>query len=273
MHLTVRDLDRQVEYYERRIGLRVRSRDGAVQLGAGGEALLALWENPRGTRPRRATGLFHFAILLPSRPCLARTLAHLIRTETPIAGAADHDVSEALYLSDPEGNGIEIYRDRPREEWPREGGGYRMGVEPLDGAGLLAEARDAPDRGGVLPPETRIGHIHLHVRAIDEARQFYAGALGFQETARMGTSALFVSAGGYHHHVGLNTWNGVGAPAPPAGSQGLRRYEIVLPDEAEVERVASRLRDAGIATERGDEGLETADPSGNRIVLRRGPGS
>lgn len=273
VHLTVGDLTRQVEYYERRIGLRARSRDGAAQLGAGGEALLTLWENRQATRPRRTTGLFHFAILLPSRPWLARTLAHLIRTETPIAGASDHGVSEALYLSDPEGNGIEIYRDRPREEWPREGDGYRMKTDPLDGAGLLAEAGDAPDRGGELPSETRMGHIHLHVRAIDEARQFYVGVLGFQETARMGTSALFVSAGGYHHHVGLNTWNGAGAPAPPSGSQGLRRYEMVLPDETEIDRVASRLRGAGITMERGDEGLETADPSGNRIVLRRGPGS
>lgn len=271
VHLTVRDIARQVEYYERRIGLRVRSRDGAVQLGAGGEALLTLRENPKATRPRRTTGLFHFAILLPSRPWLARTLTDLIRTETPIAGASDHGVSEALYLSDPEGNGIEIYRDRPREEWPRDGDGYRMKTDPLDGPGLLAEAQGAPDGGGELPPETRIGHIHLHVRAIDEARQFYVDVLGFQETARMGTSALFVSAGGYHHHVGLNTWNGVGAPAPRAGSQGLRRYEVLLPDEAEVERVASRLRNAGIAVERGDEGLETADPSGNQIVLRRGP--
>lgn len=272
VHLTVRDIARQVEYYERSIGLRARSRDGAVQLGAGGEALLTLWENPQAIRSRRTTGLFHFAILLPSRPSLARTLAHLIQTKTPIAGASDHGVSEALYLSDPEGNGIEIYRDRPREEWPREGDGYRMTVDPLDGERLLAEAGGAPDRGGELPPETRMGHIHLHVRAIDEAREFYVGVLGFQETARMGTSALFVSAGGYHHHVGLNTWNGVGAPAPPAGSQGLRRYEVLLPDETEIERVASRLRGAGITMERGDEGLETADPSGNRIMLRRGSG-
>ncbi|MGH7682039.1 MAG: VOC family protein [Candidatus Eiseniibacteriota bacterium] len=269
VHLAVRDLERETGFYERRIGLRASPTEGGATLSAGGEVLLRLWENPRASLPRRTTGLYHLAILLPSRPWLARTLGHLIQSETPISGASDHGVSEALYLSDPEGNGIEIYRDRPREEWSRDGDEVRMVVDPLDLEGLLAEAAPSAAWDG-LPPETRIGHIHLHVRDIDEARRFYVGVVGFQETARLATSALFVSAGGYHHHVGLNTWNGVGAPAPPPGSQGLRHYDILLPDDGEVGRIASRLRGAEISVEDGKEGLETADPSGNRIVLRVG---
>ena len=267
VHLTVQDLDRQIAYYEQRIGFRVHDRrEGVARLGTGGPDLLVLWENARMTRPRGTTGLYHFAVLLPSRQWLALALAHLRDTRTTIVGASDHLVSEALYLEDPDGNGIEIYRDRPRDEWPREGSGYRLATLPLDIAGLLAEI-SGPNPWKGLPPETRIGHIHLHVRGIPESEGFYVGAMGFQETGRLGSTALFLAAGGYHHHIGINTWNGVGASAPPRDALGLRRFVIRVPDDDEAHRVAGRIRDAGGLIEETNAGFETADPSGNRILL------
>lgn len=271
VHLTVAYLDRAVAFYEERLGLAAHRREGAVAvLGAGGEDLLVLVED-RDARPASgATGLYHFALLVPSRPALARTLARLEETGTPLSGAADHGVSEALYLSDPDRNGIEVYRDRPREAWPRRDGELAMTTDPLDLDDLRAALDDedgAGERPASLAPGTAIGHVHLHVSRLEPARRFYVEILGFEVTQRYGPAALFVSAGGYHHHVGLNTWKGVGAPPPPPGSTGLRRFELRLPGAAELERVRGRLAEAAVAAEERPDGLLVRDPSDNGVLL------
>jgi catechol 2,3-dioxygenase len=269
-YLTVADLDRSERFYRDVLGFRELARDGAtLTLTADGKRpLLVLAERPGAPpKPARATGLYHFAILTPSRLDLARSLRRLAEARYPLTGASDHLVSEALYLDDPDGNGIEIYRDRPRAEWPRSGGQIRMATDPLDIDGILAELErdDRPWDG--LAPATTIGHMHLHVADLKAAEEFYHGVLGFDIIVRYGPSALFVSAGGYHHHLGLNTWAGVGAPPAPAGSAGLRYFVVRLPDQAALEAVLARVRDAGIAIEQIAEGALVRDASGNGVVL------
>jgi catechol 2,3-dioxygenase len=182
-------------------------------------------------------------------------------------GAADHGVSEALYLADPDGNGIEIYRDRPRAQWPYAGGQLRMGADPIDFDDLLTEKNTGETRAG-LATGTVVGHVHLHVARLEDAERFYVGVLGFQLMQRYGPSALFVSAGGYHHHIGLNTWAGVGAPPPPPGAIGLRHVVLQLPGAAALDAVAAQVRAAGVAIETVDGGLLVRDPAKNAILLR-----
>jgi catechol 2,3-dioxygenase len=215
-----------------------------------------------------ATGLYHFAILVPSRRDLARALRRLVAADTVMQGAADHGVSEALYLADSDGNGIEIYRDRPRTEWPYAAGQLRMGADPLDLDGLLAEARSG--NGAGLAAGTVIGHVHLHVSRLAEAERFYVGVLGFDLMQRYGPSALFVSAGGYHHHIGLNTWAGVGAPPPPPGAIGLRHFDVLLPDAAALLDVEQRLTAEALPIEPAADGFIVRDPSRNAIHFTRG---
>jgi catechol 2,3-dioxygenase len=265
-HLTVADLDRSIRFYEERVGLRTAWRRGDdAGLGAGGADLLVLHASPTAPRPARTTGLYHVAILVPSRPDLGRVLQHLAETRTPLQGFADHLVSEAIYLADPDGNGLEIYRDRPRAEWPMDNGRIRMASDPLDVDSLLADARR--DGAPELPPDTRVGHIHLHVARLDEAERFYTTGLGFDLVTRYGGTASFMSAGGYHHHVAVNTWAGVGAPRPPEGAIGLRQFVVRVSRPDEVARVAARLRDAGYTADVAPDSLTTADPSGNRVVV------
>jgi catechol 2,3-dioxygenase len=183
-----------------------------------------------------------------------------------LSGASDHLVSEALYLSDPEGNGIELYRDRPREEWPVRDGRLQMDTLPLDLDGVLGELRRV-DSGAPMAPGTRIGHVHLNVSDLAAAEEFYVGLLGFEVTVRGYPGALFVSAGGYHHHLGLNTWAGEGARRPPSGSRGLRRFEIVLPDEWALEDLERRITGRGGTYRRDEDVLYVTDPSGNELVL------
>ena len=269
--LTVADLDREREFYERAIGLRVLGDEGdadgsTLRLGADGTVAIELIGDPDAPPRRRGTtGLFHLAILVPSRADLASALRRVVGAGGPLAGASDHLVSEALYLTDPEGNGIEIYRDRPREEWRRVDGQIEMATLPLDLDSLLAEQGEG--ESSHAPAGTRIGHVHLHVADLAAAEEFYAGVLGFDVTVRDYPGALFLSAGGYHHHIGVNTWAGEGAPAPPPGSRGLRRFEILLPGTADLEAAERRLRDAGVEARRDGEGVHTADPSRNGIVL------
>ena len=270
VRLTVADLDGSRAFYERAIGLRELERgDGGVRLGvAPGRALVELAGRPDAPgRPRRSTGLFHLAILVPGRAELARSLRRVLDAGASFTGASDHLVSEALYLDDPEGNGIEIYRDRPREEWARDdAGALRMDTLPLDVEGVLAEMPGDPDEG--MPEGTTMGHVHLQVRDIPEAEAFYAGVLGFEPTVRGYPGALFVSAGGYHHHVGLNTWGTAGAPAPPAGARGLDRFEVVVPSAEGVAAIEGRGRAAGGEPEPHDGGILLRDPSGNRVLVR-----
>ena len=266
VHLTISDLDRSLRFYQRQLGFTVHQRtDRTATLGAGGPDLLVLAECENAPRVRGTTGLYHFAILVPSRGDLARALRRLVETDTVMQGAADHGVSEALYLADPDGNGIEVYRDRPREQWPHVGSTLRMGADPLDLDALLTES--SGDDGAGLASGTRIGHVHLHVSRLADAERFYVDVLGFELMQRYGPSALFVSAGGYHHHFGLNTWAGVGAPPPPPGALGLDHVVVRL-TAAGVAGVVDRLRAASIPFETASGGALARDPAGNAILFQ-----
>ena len=269
VHLTIADLDRSIRFYESHVGFVVQRRDQRTAwLGAGGPDLLALTQCESAPRVRGTTGLYHFAILVPSRHDLARSLRRLVETETVIQGAADHGVSEALYLADVDGNGIEIYRDRPRAEWPYLHGQLHMGADPLDFDNLLADESAASAASGAgLAGGTVIGHVHLHVSRLADAERFYVNVLGFDMMQRYGPSALFVSAGGYHHHIGLNTWAGVGAPPPPPGALGLHYFEVKLANAAALAQVESRVHAAGIPIESVDGGRLVHDPARNAILL------
>jgi catechol 2,3-dioxygenase len=270
VHLNVSELDRSLGFYEQTLGLRLHGRDGATAvLGAGADDLLVLHELPGATRPRRHSGLYHYAILLPSRPELAHALLRLFAHRWPIQGASDHRFSEAIYLADPDGNGIELYADRAREAWPPLEDTAAVAPAPLNVESLLAEAHGEDPREGA-PAETRIGHIHLHVGDLDEAIRFYRDVVGFELMMRMGPSAAFLSAGGYHHHIGLNTWAGAGAPPTPADAVGLREFSVLVADRAELAAVRMRAERAGLATAGDDDSLTLPDPSGStlRIAVR-----
>jgi catechol 2,3-dioxygenase len=251
VHLTVTDLDRAVGFYQDPIGLRLHGREDGEQasaaLGAGGRDLLVLHENPAAQPPGRYAGLYHFALLFPDREELARALQRLAVTQTPITGASDHGVSEAIYLNDPDGNGIELYGDRAREDWPpprspRERVG--MYTEPLDVADVLALVEGEEPRRHA-EDGLRLGHMHLHVGDVDEAMRFYTGELGLEEMARY-PGAAFVAWDGYHHHLGFNTWQGEGVPPAPDDAVGLRHWTVL--------------------TEDGEERM-LEDPSGNRVLV------
>ena len=269
IRLTVGDLEAMQAFYERAIGLRTLERDGdVVRLGArGGVPLVELAGDPRApARPPRTTGLFHLALLVPSRAELARTVRRVIDAGQRFSGASDHLVSEAMYLDDPEGNGIELYRDRPRSEWTYQGEDMAMPTIALDLDAVMAELPDGPDTG--MAEDTILGHVHLNVADIAASEAFYSGVLGFDVTVRNYPGALFVAAGGYHHHLGLNVWNGANAPAAPAGSLGLREFDVVLPDAAALGEVTARIDAAGLETAQQDGVVSVSDPSGNRVALR-----
>ncbi len=268
--LTVSDLKRSEEFYRQVLGFKpLPQRGDVLSLTADGQTpLLELKGDPSALpRPPHTTGLYHFAVLMPSRLDLARSLLHLAEVRYPIQGGTDHLVSEAVYLADPDGNGIELYRDRPRDTWTYPDGSIHMESDPLDFDGVLAELADPPPAWDGLASGTRIGHVHLNVADLESAEEFYHGILGFDITLRRTPGALFISAGGYHHHLGLNIWDGAGAPPPPADAVGLRHYSIVLPDLAEFQTVAGRLQEAGIASEETDEGILLRDPSQNGVLL------
>jgi catechol 2,3-dioxygenase len=276
VRLTVSDLVRSREFYEHALGLRASELDdGALGLRASSdsdgasELLIELHGDAAARRlDRRATGLFHLALLFPSRRDLAFALARLAQARWPLDGASDHLVSEALYLSDPDGNGIELYRDRPRAEWSYTNGALQMATLPLDLDDLLAELQGESELQSLAAAGTRMGHVHLQVSELREIEAFYHGLLGFDVVVRSYPGALFVSAGGYHHHLGLNTWNSRGGAPPQPGSVGLRSYDIVLPDQAALDRVLERLRGAGTELRDDAHGVLVRDPSGNGVVLR-----
>jgi catechol 2,3-dioxygenase len=256
VELTVADAARARGFYEDVVGV------------PGSLGLVGVHEGPGAPAPSpNATGLFHVAILVPTRRDLALALVRLARARWPLTGASDHLVSEALYLDDPEGNGIEIYRDRPREEWPRTETGWRIDTLPLDLEDILGELDGDPGEVGPMPAETTVGHVHLKVADVPATESFYTDAVGFDVMARV-PSASFISAGEYHHHLGMNAWHSRGGPAPPDGSLGLRSYEIVVPDAGDVDAVQERLELAGAPVERADGAVLTTDPAGNRVVLR-----
>jgi catechol 2,3-dioxygenase len=268
VHLVVADLERSLAYYASAVGLAVVDREaGRARIGVGDRVLVVLEEQPGARFASGYTGLYHFALLVPERADLARWLAHAARDRVPLVGLADHFVSEALYLSDPDGHGIEIYWDRPREVWEGQVA-ERMTTEPLDTTDLLGELDDpAREPFAALAPGTIMGHVHLKVAGIGETVAFYEDVLGLGLMARLGGRAAFFGAGGYHHHIGANTWESAGAPPPPADATRLAHLTIVLPDDAERDAVRARLEAADVATRDTDRGPMCADPSGNAILL------
>lgn len=263
--INVLDLENALAFYEDVIGLRVLEKtERKAVLATDGKTPLLTLEQPEDVIPKegRTTGLYHFALLLPTRADLAVFLRHLLATQYPF-GAADHGVSEALYITDPDGNGIEVYYDRPSSEWEWTEGEVKMVTEPLDGNGILAES-DAAWSG--LPAGTLMGHIHLHVANLKDTEKFYASGLGFKVVTRY-EGALFTSHGGYHHHIGLNVWNGMGAPAPKKNSVGLNWFTLVYAHEEARNKVIEQLNVIGSVVSLEAEDYVVTDPSGNEIHL------
>ena len=279
LRLTVAGLDGVASFYERAIGLRALgdAEDGVVRLGAdeaGARPLVELVGDAGAPpRARRSCGLFHLALLVPDRRALARALLRVVAGGGALTGASDHLVSEALYLNDPEGNGIELYRDRPRAEWRHDADGQvAMATLPLDLDDLLAELpaaerEPAAAAGSAMPPGTTLGHVHLQVSDLAAAEAFYAGTLGFDVTVRGYPGALFVSAGGYHHHLGLNTWASAGGPPADPAARGLRDFAIRFADAAERDRVTNRVAEAGHTLREERDAAVAIDPFGIAVRL------
>lgn len=257
------DPARLVPFYREALGLHLLAEGDMTVLGAGGRALVEIHRRPGALPPpRHASGLFHLAIRVPDRASLATRLMALQRLGIRL-GASDHLVSEALYVDDPDGNGIEIYRDRQPSEWPRNAdGSIAMATRPLD---LSALAREATADGGPVTAATDMGHVHLKVADLDAARRFWVDTVGLSLITRY-PGALFVSADGYHHHIGLNTWQSAGTGAPPAGSAGLDHVTVRLPQDA-LAALAGRLEAAQVAVTPAGTGFLAGDPSGNRLLF------
>ncbi|MGZ8413137.1 MAG: VOC family protein [Gemmatirosa sp.] len=270
VRLQVADLARSLSFYERVLGLRIVERtDAGARLAAHGDdaTLVELVERP-GARPMTARGrlgLYHYAILLPDRSALGRFVAHLAESGVR-AGAGDHLVSEAFYLQDPDGLGIEIYADRPRETWRRVDRELMMATDPVDVASLVEAAGDARWTG--MPAGTVVGHVHLHVGDVARAGEFYADGIGFDRMVWQYPGALFLGAGGYHHHVGANTWAGSGARPPAADDARLLEWTIVLPGDGDVDAAADSLARGGHAVTRDGRDALATDPWGTAVRLR-----
>ena len=267
VELLVRDVEGMTNFYQDAVTLDVLDQSGAtITLGRAGVPIVSLRQARDLPRPDpRGAGLYHTAIVFEDQRRLASVLASMAqRAGALFEGSADHLVSEAFYFRDPEGNGLELYRDRPREEWGISAdGGIQMGVEPLDPRGFLERWYDPEEERPAA--SAAIGHLHLQVGDIATARRFYVDALGFDVTTQIGT-ALFVSAGGYHHHVGLNTWNSAGA-GPRAAALGLGDVRILVPARDDVLALADRLRFHGIAATDDGRALRFSDPWDTRISV------
>jgi len=280
--LSVANLENQLVFYQQALGFQLHWREGSnAGLGAGGADLLRLVEQPDFKRYRGVTGLYHLAVLFPDRRELARAMARLFTLKYP-NHPTDHIMTKTTYLDDLEGNGIELYAESPEDgtwtmsngkfETRRADGSWSDGREPLDVDALFSHLKEDDRLDVPVPAETRIGHVHLHVRDVDEAVDFYHGVIGFDV---MGVAkafrAAFVSAGGYHHHLGLNTWQGEGAPPPQADALGLHHFVINLPDQEALDEVVARVEKAGVPANQIDEGLLVHDPSQNGVVLAAKP--
>jgi len=267
--LKVANMERSLKFYTQLIGLELFKQDGNIAvLGAGNRPILLLEEVPGATRlARNVTGLYHAAILFPTRHSLAVKIQQLARMNYPL-GAGDHLVSEAFYLDDPDGNGLELYQDRPRSTWKWIGTQVQMATDPVDIDDLFGEIKynDPAMNNPAAPAGTKLGHMHLRVGNIAKARAFYHDVLGFDIVAEM-PSALFVSAGGYHHHIGMNVWESNGGRPTPENSAGLREFSISLPDQAELDRLTAQIEAAGISVERDGDSVLVLDPFQTRIKL------
>ncbi|MED4454916.1 VOC family protein [Metabacillus fastidiosus] len=268
VNLKVQNLERSLAFYQEIIGFKVLEQtETSASLTADGKTVLLSIQQPNNIVPKqeRTTGLYHFALLLPRRSDLAKIVQHFIGIGLRF-GSSDHLVSEALYLSDPDGNGIEIYTDRDPSEWKWGNDEVEMAVDPLNFVSLLAEGKQQSWKG--LPAATVMGHIHLHVSELKKTEEFYIKGLGFEVVNRYGAQALFISDSKYHHHIGLNTWNGVGAPAPSPNSVGLESFTLMLPNEEKRNKIITQLNSIGVSVTEENNSFITSDPSGNRIYLQ-----
>lgn len=265
--INVTDLKRSLDFYTQVIGFQIASQteSDATLIANGRDVLLTLVQPERVTpKQPRTTGLYHFAILLPTRQSLASIVPHLVNQGVQL-GSSDHLVSEALYFADPDGNGIEIYRDRLPEEWTWQGDSVEMTVDPLNFEDLLT--KETVEEWTGLPSDTVMGHIHLHVDDIGRAEAFYTQGLDFEVVTRYGHQALFISDNRYHHHIGLNVWNGVGAPQPAKHSAGLVHYTLDVQDADKQQQLAERLQAFGARVDWNENILITADAAGNEIHI------
>ncbi|MGG7620625.1 VOC family protein [Bacillus coreaensis] len=266
--LKVANLERSLTFYQEVIGLQVlQQTNTTADLTADGKTVLVSIQQPVNvvSKQGRTTGLYHFALLLPTRADLGRLLKHFLQVRYPLQGASDHLVSEAIYLADPDGNGIEVYADRPASSWSWNNGEVEMPTVAIDAESLLAEGEGKAWNG--MPAETIMGHIHLHVSELQKTEEFYTKGLGFEVVTRYGGQALFISTGKYHHHIGLNIWNGVGAPPAAENSVGMESYTMVFPSDEKRKQILSKLKEMGVTVTEEKGAYITADPSGNRIRL------
>ncbi|MGV2876067.1 VOC family protein [Macrococcus capreoli] len=264
VHLNVNFMDNSIKFYTEILGLHLlETTDEYTVIGTERRPLIYLYPT---TKPRVQTaGLFHFALLVPSREALGNIFLHLIKTEYPLAGASDHDVSEAIYLQDPEGNGIEIYRDLPSESWQfEENGNIVMGTKEMDYQGVIAANHDAPFKG--MHPDTIMGHMHLSVIQLQETIAFYEDFFGMDTMTTYGPSAAFLSAGGYHHHLGLNTWNRLDK-RPELDAPGLRRFDIHMPNEEDVAHFTKLMTEKGLTMHKDGNSEYVMDPNGIGVRL------
>jgi catechol 2,3-dioxygenase len=267
--IKVENLERSLTFYQEVIGFKIleQSKTADTFTTDGNTSVLSI-EQPENAIPKqpRTTGLYHFALLVPTRADLGKILNHFNQMRYPLQGASDHLVSEALYLADPDGNGIEIYSDKDPSSWVWHSGEVEMATLPLDVESLLAEGQ--ADEWDGLPAGTVMGHIHLHVSELKKTEEFYIKGLGFNVVFQYGNQALFISTGNYHHHIGLNTWNGVGAPIPLDNSVGLESFHLILPSEEKRNMIVDQLKCIGASVTKKEGSFVTTDPSGNRIYLK-----
>lgn len=269
VNLKVQNLVRSLAFYKEIIGFKILEQtERTAKLTADGKTVLLSIEERDDIIPKQqnTTGLYHFALLLPNRAYLGKVLKHFLQVGYPLQGASDHLVSEAIYLADPDGNGIEIYSDRAPSEWTWNNNEVVMPSEPLDVEDLLGVAQENPWIG--LPPGTIMGHIHLHVSDLKKNKDFYIDGLGFEVVSRYGNHALFISEGKYHHHIALNIWNGVGAPPPSINSVGLESFTLMVANEEKRNNIIAQLKNIGASITEENGEFVTSDPSGNRIRLR-----
>lgn len=268
VNLKVENLERSLQYYREIIGFDILEQTSkTAKLTTDGKTSILSLEQPENVIPKqgRTTGLYHFALLLPEKIDLANIVFHLSEKAVRF-GSSDHLVSEALYLHDPDGNEIEIYIDRDPSEWSWNGEEVAMAVDPLDFERLLVNRVPGKSWEG-LPEGTLMGHVHLHVSELEKTEEFYVKGLGFDVVNRYGRQALFLSTGKYHHHIGVNTWNGVGAPKPPENSVGMESFTLILPNEEAIKETVDNLQKIGVSVTEEDGRRITYDPSGIRIEL------
>lgn len=269
IHLKVEDIDRSLSFYQDIMGFKIlRNEEKLAVLSADGITPLITIEQPVDVIAKipRRTGLYHFAILLPTRASLGLFIKNIIKTRYPITGGSNHGVSEAVYLQDPDDNGIEVYVDSDLDTWRWHNERLEMVNKPMDYEGIVAEAGDLEWEG--IPRETIMGHIHLHVADLNKSMIFYIDGLGFDLIQEMQNTAVFTSSGGYHHHIAFNIWNGKGAKALPDNSVGMKYYSLIFPDEKSRAKGIERLDELGFPVMHKENNIFVRDPSDNLIELQ-----